>query len=138
MVVGSGTLHIFPISYQLSLHPSPQGNEKDLFSFLAVEGSKEALAQSKGTANSHRALAPEGFCSFLYQLITLKQILTVENVGNCQLLFLSSGRTMPILAGLAKHFHQPFRHFAYETMGGKKRMRDLEASVQLQFHWPML
>lgn len=38
---------------------------------------------------------------FFFILITLKQILTVENVGKCQLLFLSSGHTMPILAGFA-------------------------------------
>lgn len=60
---------------------------------------KDVLVQSKGTANSHRALAPEGFfCSFLYQLITFKQILTVELVGKCQLLFLSSGLTTLLLA----------------------------------------
>lgn len=41
------------------------------------------------------------FWSFLYQLITFKQILTVELIGKCQLLFLSFGLTMLILAAFA-------------------------------------
>lgn len=66
---------------------------------------EDALAQSKGTADTRRA--PEGFfCSvlffFFYQLITFKQILTLELVGKCQLLFLSSGLAQ---AELAWHFH---------------------------------
>lgn len=42
------------------------------------------------------------FFFFFYQLITFKQILTLELVGKCQLLFLSSGLAQ---AELAWHFH---------------------------------
>lgn len=60
----------------------------------------------------------------------------LESVNSC---FCHLATQCPFWLGLPNTFISLSGHFAYETLGGGKggKMRDLEASVQLQFHWPM-
>lgn len=84
----------------LLLHPSLQENERD-FSPLIAECSKMYWFNLKAQQIVTGPWLQRDFWSFLYQLITFKQILTVELIGKCQLLFLSFGLTMLILAAFA-------------------------------------